>query len=122
MSDVSYYVAFESTDENIGTIVKSSDGTYGFFPNINYPKSLTYPVLKRIGEILIDIATENASSNMMMSLFDYLGHPAGDKLGKAVAKQAEIEQEPYQTRHVKTKSYEGDIMLYRKQFLDKFFS
>ena len=59
---------------------------------------------------------------MMMSLYDYLGRPAGSKLGQQVASAAAQNKIKFETRHVSTKNYTGDIMLYPKTFLDQFFS
>ena len=58
---------------------------------------------------------------MMMSLFDYLGRPAGSELGQRVAAAAAQNKVKYETRHVSTKTYTGDVMLYPKNFLDQFF-
>tara|TARA_B100002019_G_C21028114_1_gene478217 strand:- start:378 stop:602 length:225 start_codon:yes stop_codon:yes gene_type:complete len=58
---------------------------------------------------------------MMMSLFDYLGRPAGSELGQRVAAAAARNKVKYETRHVSTKTYTGDVMLYPKAFLDQFF-
>ena len=58
---------------------------------------------------------------MMMSLYDYLGRPAGSELGQRVAAAAARNRVKYETRHVSTKTYSGDIMLYPKSFLDEFF-
>ena len=58
---------------------------------------------------------------MMMSLYDYLGHPAGSKLGQQVAAAAAQNKIKFETRHVSTKTYTGKIMLYPKSFLDNFF-
>ena len=58
----------------------------------------------------------------MMSLFDYLGRPAGSELGQRVAAAAMENFVKMETRHVSTKNYTGDIMLYPKTFLDQFFS
>ena len=57
----------------------------------------------------------------MMSLYDYLGHPAGSKLGQQVAAAAAQNKIKFETRHVSTKTYTGKIMLYPKSFLDNFF-
>ena len=58
----------------------------------------------------------------MMSLYDYLGRPAGSELGQRVAAAAARNRIKFETRHVSTKTYTGDIMLYPKSFLDQFFS
>ena len=64
------------------------------------------------------------SKDQMMSLFDYLGRPAGDALGQQVA-QAAAKHTPkvkFGTRYVETKTYKGDVMLYPKWFLTEYFS
>ena len=58
----------------------------------------------------------------MMSLYDYLGHPAGGELGKQVYDAAYHLKVPVQTRHVQTKTYTGDVMLYPEKFLEKYFN
>ena len=58
---------------------------------------------------------------MMMSLFDYLGRPAGSELGRRVAAAAARNKIKFETRHVSNAKYTGDIMLYPKTFLDQFF-
>ena len=57
----------------------------------------------------------------MMSLFDYLGRPAGSELGQRVAAAAARNKVKFETRHVSTRTYTGDVMLYPKNFLDQFF-
>ena len=56
-----------------------------------------------------------------MSLFDYLGRPAGSALGQRVAAAAMENFVKMETRHVSNAKYTGDIMLYPKVFLDQFF-
>jgi hypothetical protein len=58
---------------------------------------------------------------MMMSLYDYLGRPAGSELGQRVAAAAARNKVKFETRHVSNTKYTGDIMLYPKTFLDQFF-
>jgi len=57
-----------------------------------------------------------------VSLFDFLGKPAGSDLGKQVATEATTQGIRIQTREVKTKKYTGKIMLYPQQFLTEYFS
>ena len=57
----------------------------------------------------------------MMSLYDYLGRPAGSELGQRVAKAATASKIKFDTRYVNNAKYTGDIMLYPKSFLDQFF-
>jgi len=57
----------------------------------------------------------------MLSLYDYLGKAAGEKLGKEVwevAAQAGIKTE---MREVSNPKYEGKVVLYPKNFLDFYF-
>jgi hypothetical protein len=58
----------------------------------------------------------------MISLFDYLGQAAGSELGKQVHTTAVKLKEPIQTREVNTRSYTGLVCLYRKEFLQEYFS
>lgn len=57
----------------------------------------------------------------MLSLFDYLGHPAGSELGQLVYKIALLNKVPTSCKPVKNKNYDGWIMMYSKEFLDNFF-
>lgn len=58
----------------------------------------------------------------MLSLFDYLGYPAGTKLGAQVYKEAKYQKIPVKVRSVSTKKYTGEIMLYPKPFLEEYFN
>jgi hypothetical protein len=57
----------------------------------------------------------------MMSLYDYLGRAAGSELGKQVAETAKRLQETVHKRYVSNPSYTGEILLYRREFLDEYF-
>jgi hypothetical protein len=57
----------------------------------------------------------------MMSLYDYLGHAAGSELGKEVAATAVALKETIQKRYVTNTRYKGEILLYRREFLDEYF-
>lgn len=57
-----------------------------------------------------------------MSLFDYLGQPAGQKLGKAVAQAATAQNIRIESREVSNKKYTGKVMMYPKSFLDSYFN
>lgn len=61
-------------------------------------------------------------NDKMLSLFDYLGHPAGSDLGKKVAGMAARLKVHINTREVETKTYKGKILLYPKSFLDVYFN
>jgi hypothetical protein len=57
----------------------------------------------------------------MMSLYDYLGRAAGSELGKQVADTAVKLKETIEKRHVSNPSYTGEVLLYRREFLDEYF-
>ena len=59
--------------------------------------------------------------NQMMSLYDYLGHPAGQALGREVYDTAAQLRVPVETRYVETRTYKGDVMLYPQSFLKEYF-
>jgi ribosomal protein L18 len=57
----------------------------------------------------------------MLSLYDYLGYAAGDRLGKDVAKKAAEQKVTYAVKYVENPKYKGEIMMYPKSFLDLYF-
>ena len=57
----------------------------------------------------------------MLSLFDYLGRPAGSDLGAAVWQAAKAQKIKPENREVHTKNYSGQILMYPKWFLDSYF-
>ena len=57
----------------------------------------------------------------MMSLYDYLGRAAGPELGKQVAETAVKLKETIEKRYVTNTRYKGEILLYRREFLDEYF-
>jgi hypothetical protein len=57
----------------------------------------------------------------MLSLYDYLGKPAGPELGKQVAQKAAIDKIKYGEKYVETYTYSGKILMYPKTWLDDFF-
>ena len=59
--------------------------------------------------------------NEYLSLYDYLGRAAGGELGKLVATAAAKKGVTAQTRYVKNPVYEGNVMLYPKNFLNEYF-
>jgi hypothetical protein len=59
--------------------------------------------------------------NNMMSLYDYLGHAAGNTLGKEVAEAAARAKVKFETREVSNSKYTGKIMLYPEGFLKEYF-
>ena len=56
-----------------------------------------------------------------MSLYDYLGYAAGGELGKDVAKVAVALKETIKTREISNTRYKGEVLLYRREFLDEYF-
>lgn len=58
--------------------------------------------------------------NNYLSLFDFLGYPAGLDLGLWVWKQAKKEKIDIQRRQVKTIKYDGPVDLYPEHFLKKY--
>jgi hypothetical protein len=75
-----------------------------------------------LGEKVREIVNNKKKEDMsMISLYDYLGHAAGPELGKKVAGAAARAGVKFQMREVKHAGYNGPIMLYPRDFLDKFF-
>ena len=58
----------------------------------------------------------------MMSLYEYLGRAAGPELGKEVATTAVALKETIQEQEVSNPKYTGKVKLYRREFLDEYFS
>ena len=58
----------------------------------------------------------------MMSLFEYLGKPAGEHLGKEVYLASRAKNVDHSTRQVSTKTYTGMVMTYPEWFLKEYFS
>ena len=59
---------------------------------------------------------------MLISLYDYLGYPAGRELGKQVANYGKIRKTSFGRKQVNTKTYNGEVILYLPEFLDEFFT
>ena len=57
----------------------------------------------------------------MMSLYEYLGKAAGSELGKEVAETAVKLKETIQRKYVTNTRYKGEILMYRREFLDLYF-
>lgn len=56
-----------------------------------------------------------------LSLYDYLGHAAGNELGKEVAIAASKAGIKLETREVSNPKYTGIVYLYPKDFLESYF-
>jgi hypothetical protein len=57
----------------------------------------------------------------MLSLYDYLGYAAGEKLGKEVAEAAAKTQVKFEMREISNPKYTGKVMLYPENFLKEHF-
>ena len=57
----------------------------------------------------------------MISLFEYLGKPAGGDLGKKVYLAARAKNVNHSQREVSTRTYTGMVMLYPESFLSEYF-
>jgi len=60
-------------------------------------------------------------SSKMLSLYDYLGRPAGKALGYAVAHQAHKINAHVEHRYVENPAYKGNVNLYCEDLLKSFF-
>jgi hypothetical protein len=56
-----------------------------------------------------------------LSLYDYLGRAAGEKLGGEVKAEADKRGVPFQTREVSNPKFTGTILLYPRDFLEFYF-
>lgn len=56
-----------------------------------------------------------------VSLFDYLGKPAGGQLGQVVYQFAKERKASVKQRHVSTQKYTGNVQLYQRSLLDEYF-
>ena len=68
-----------------------------------------------MGDIEVNYSTE------MMSLYEYLGKPAGPELGKMVAGVATKAGVRIESHDVSNAKYTGKILKYPKLFLDSYF-
>jgi len=57
----------------------------------------------------------------MISLYDYFGKAAGEKIGAEVYNYARLRKIPTEIREVENPKYKGKVMLYPKEFLDEYF-
>lgn len=58
----------------------------------------------------------------LISLYDYLGYAAGGELGKQVATAATKAKEKIGRRVVSNTRYKGEVLLYRREFLQEYFT
>ena len=57
----------------------------------------------------------------ILSLYEYLGYAAGEKLGKEVAEAAAKTQVKFEMREISNPKYTGKVMLYPEGFLKEYF-
>ncbi len=57
----------------------------------------------------------------IISLFDYLGRPAGAELGLKVNKEAKRMGISYRTKHISNPKWSGNVHCYPRTFLDSYF-
>ncbi len=79
--------------------------------------------MKETTQVMESNWTSNSTDNidMMMSLYDYLGKPAANVLGKEVYEVAKAEKIPTTSKQVSNSKYEGKVIMYPKSFLDRYF-
>ncbi len=65
---------------------------------------------------------QNSTNDIYLSLYDYLGKPAGIDLGTKVYKEACHQNQKVTTREISSKTYTGKVMLYKKDFLEQYFT
>ena len=56
-----------------------------------------------------------------LSLFEYLGRPAGGSLGKEIYEKAKSRKIKTQSKDISNPKYSGKVMLYPVTFLDEYF-
>lgn len=64
----------------------------------------------------------NLDGEKIVSLFDYLGRPAGSSLGLKVFEEAQRQKITVGYRYVSTSRYKGEIVLYPEKFLKEYFN
>jgi hypothetical protein len=57
----------------------------------------------------------------MLSLYDYLNKAAGAELGKKVATAAAEQGVVIESKQIQNPTYEGKVLMYPREFLDKYF-
>jgi len=90
-------------------------------PSSIFSKKDVIKLIDSIDETPIKIYQKEVKEEPTVSLFDYLGYPAGARLGADVYEVARRTREEVQTRIIETKLYKGKVMVYRKVFLDEYF-
>jgi hypothetical protein len=88
--------------------------------NVDVEFSITISELD-LEELFMEEKTEEKKP-YMMSLYDYLGRAAGKELGAEVCATATRLQETIEERPISNPKYTGNVHLYRREFLDEYFS
>jgi hypothetical protein len=93
-----------------------------FSPSSIFSKEDVLRIVRSVDENPIKIyQMEPVKEIPMTSLFDYLGRAAGAELGGQVYATAKRLKETVESRIVETKNYRGQVMVYRKAFLEEYF-
>jgi hypothetical protein len=91
-------------------------------PSSVFFKSDVLQLIDSIDENPIKVYEMEIKEEPTVSLFDYLGYAAGPRLGKEVAEEAVRCNEKIAKKAISTRTYTGDVLLYRPQFLKEFFN
>lgn len=91
-------------------------------PSSIFSKQDVLGILDSIDENPIKIYQMEIKEEPTVSLFDYLGYAAGAHLGKQVAQAAVGCNEKIAKKAISTRTYTGDVLMYRPQFLKEFFN
>jgi hypothetical protein len=91
-------------------------------PSSIFSKQDVLGILDSIDENPIKIYQMEIKEEPTVSLFDYLGYAAGARLGKEVAQAAVRCNEKIAKKAISTRTYTGDVLMYRPQFLKEFFN
>lgn len=93
-----------------------------FSPSSIFSKEDVLRIVESIDENPINIyKMEPVKESPTTSLFEYLGHAAGVELGEEVYRAAKQNKQAVDVKLVKTKTYEGRVMLYSEAFLKEYF-
>lgn len=91
-------------------------------PSSIFSKKDVIKLIDSIDEHPIKIYQMEIKEEPTVSLFDYLGYAAGAGLGKEVAQAAVRCNEKIAKKAISTRTYTGDVLMYRPQFLKEFFN
>jgi hypothetical protein len=89
--------------------------------NIDVEFSITISELD-LEELFMKEEKQEEQKPYMMSLYDYLGRAAGKELGGEVFRTAMALKETVEERAISNPKYRGNVHLYRREFLDEYFS